>query len=156
MADIDTSYGTKAAITITLTSLADGSSRQSTTWDMTSGNAIDFFVMCQTNGQSGGVDYCYLNVFGGLDTTSNEFTDNAGASDAAFTTANILNSPMLGSIKMNAATAVAAGPYSIASAFGGLLPAEGGIIVNNESGAALSATASDHDFEYLPIYLTSA
>lgn len=156
MADVDTSYGTKTAITITLASMIDGDSQQSTAWDMSTGNAIDHFVMCQTTGQSGGSDYCFVYVFGALDTTSNEFTDGAGATDADFTTANILNSPLLGTIAMNAATAVKAGPFSVASAFGGFLPAEGGIIVNNESGAALSTTAGDHDFEYIPVYVSSA
>ena len=112
--------------------------------------------MCQTNGQASGVDYCFVYVFGALDTTSNEFTDGAGTTDAAFTTANILNSPLLGTIAMNAATAVKAGPFSVASAFGGFIPAEMGIIVNNESGAALSATGGDHDFEHQSIYMTSA
>lgn len=157
MPSIDTSRNGKAAFTITLTSLADTSSRQSTAVDVDGGGSqIDCFVMCQTNGQASGNDYCFVYVFGALDTSSNEFTDGAGASDAAFTTANILNSPQLGVIAMNATTAVKAGPFSVASAFGGFLPAEIGLIVNNESAAALSATAADHDFEYDTLYVTSA
>lgn len=156
MADIDTNYGTKTAITITLASLADGSSRQSTSWSTLTGNQIDQLVRARSNGQSGGIDFCMIYVFGALDDSSNEFTDNAGASDAAFTTANIKNSPLLGALSMNAATAVCGGPYSIASAFGGFLPAEVGLIVHNDSGAALHATGSEHDFEYIPVYVSSA
>jgi len=156
VADIDQSFGTKTTITCTLTSLADGASRQSTVWDMGAGNQIDEFVMMRTLGLAGSIDYVFVYVFGALDTTSDHFTDAAGASDAAFTTANIKNSPLLGSVAMNGVTGVKAGPFSVASAFGGFLPAEGGLIVNNESAAALSATAGDHVLEYIPVYVTSA
>lgn len=50
------------------------------------------------------------------------------------------------------ATSYPGGPWSVASAFGGSLPAEWGIIVDNESGAALDSTEGNHLKLYQPVY----
>lgn len=157
MADGDTGYGSKTAITITLTSLADQASRQSTVWNTTTGNQIDEMILVKSNGGSAScVDYGFVYAAGALDNTDNEFTDVIGTTDATFATGNIKNSPFLGSLLYAGTSIVRAGPFSAASAFGGFLPAAVGLIFNNESGAALSATATDHELEYIPVYLSAA
>jgi hypothetical protein len=158
MPSVDQAFGSKVTITCTLTSLADSASQQSNSWDMGVGNQIDEFVLIGTNAQSGGTDYVFVYVYGAIEAgiSPKKYTDGATGLNSTFTTASIKNSPLLGSIAMNAATAVRAGPFSIASAFGGFLPAEGGLIVNNEANSALSATSGDHVLEYVPVYITSA
>ncbi len=48
------------------------------------------------------------------------------------------------------------GPYSIASAFGGIMPLEWAVIVKNNTDIALHATGTNNHLEYTGIYFTSA
>jgi len=139
-------YATKAAITITLTSIADDSARESTVIDNTSNLYDDVLVRIRMNGQSGGTGLCEFYVYAALDDT--EYSDGATGTDAAFTAANRRNSPHLVSIQMNAATGVEAAPVSVASVFGGVVPPKWGLICINRSGATLSATGGDTDIDY--------
>ena len=156
MPNIDTGFGTKAEFTKTLASLADGASWATAAVNFTTGDAIDVFIFVQTTGQASGTDFVFVYAYASMDNTDAEYTDGATGSSASFTTANILNSPLVGTVAMNATTAVKAGPWSLASAMGGLIPARAGLIVNNESAAALSATEGDHVLEYMPVYVLSA
>lgn len=153
MASLKNAYAAKATITCTLTSLANGSVRESTVVDNTSGLYIDALLRIKTNGQASGTSVCRIFAYAALGDTT--YTDLATGSDAAFT-AGVRNSVYVGSVQMNSATAVTAGPLSIASAFGGTLPDKWGLIIVNNSGAALSATAGDHVLEYEGVYLTVA
>jgi len=153
MADIKSAYAAKAAITVTLTSLANGSGRESTVIDNTTNKYLDALVRVKTNGQAGGTGPLDVYVYAALGDTT--YSDGATGSDAAFTAANRKNSRYLGSIIMNAATAVTGLLASVASAFGGVLPDKWGLIVVNSSGAALSATGGDHVVEYEGIYGTA-
>lgn len=153
MADIKTAYGSKTAITLTPASLADGAGHQSTVVDNTTDKFLDVLVRIQTNGAAGGTGSVEVYVYSALGDTT--YTDGATGTDGAFTAANRKNSRYLGSVQMNEATGVVAMMPGIAAAFGGTLPSKWGLIIINSSGAALSATAGDHVFEYQGIYATS-
>jgi hypothetical protein len=45
---------------------------------------------------------------------------------------------------------------SVAAAFGGILPAKWGVIIENQSGTTLSATGGDHVVQYQGVYATVA
>ena len=47
------------------------------------------------------------------------------------------------------------GPWSLASLYGGRMPERWGIVVVNDTGTALSATAGDHVFEWQGLYATA-
>lgn len=154
MADIKIAYAAKATITWTGTSLANGSGRESTVVDNTSNKYLDARIRIQTKGQASGTALIDVYVYTALGDTT--YTDAATGSDAAFTAAGRRNSRYLGSIQMNAATSAVQGELpSIASAFGGVMPDKWGLIIINNSGAALSATAGDHVIEYEGVYATS-
>lgn len=140
------SYGTKTAVTITLTSLADDSARESTFIDNATAKFLDVLLRIKSNGLAGSVDNLEIYAYASLGDT--DYTDGATGSDAAFTAANIKNSPLLPLLGMNGATQVKYGPISLAAVFGGQLPERWGLIVKNSSGANLSATAGDHVVEY--------
>lgn len=142
------------AIVCTLTSLGNGSSRQSTAIDNSSNKYKDALIRIKTNGQAGSTGIVNVYVYASADTTTPVYTDAATGSDASFITANIKNSELLGVINMNGATSVTFGPKSVASKFGGRLPPKWGIIVNNESGSGLSTTGGDHTIVYLGIFET--
>jgi hypothetical protein len=145
-------YGTNnQAITITLASLGSTSQRQSTAIDNTSNTFIDalVFLIIKT-GASGTTSTGFLNVyaFGTADGGTN-YSDNAGASDAAITLTAPPNMRLIGSINAVAnATTYKAGPFSVAAAFGGTLPDHWGIVVDNETGHALDATSGNFSVFY--------
>lgn len=145
MATINRTFGTKTAITLTLTSLGNGSARESTVVDNASAGALDVLVRILTKGQASSSALLDLYVYAALGDTT--YTDGATGSDAAFTAANRLNSRYLGSVQMNAANAVSA-MFSIAAAFGGVVPSKWGLIAINNSGATLSTLGGDHVVEY--------
>lgn len=153
MADIKAAFATKATVTVTLTSLANGSARESTVIDNSTNKYLDAMLRVKTNGIAGATAAMAVYAYGALNDTT--YTDGATGSDAAFTAASIKNAKLIGVVSMNAATAVTAGPMSVASAFGGVLPNKWGLIFRNDSGAALSATAGDHVVEYEGVYATS-
>lgn len=147
--DIKNVYAAKATITCTLTSLANGSARESTVVDNTTNLYKDALVRVKTNGQASGTAAVRIFAYAALGDT--DYTDLATGSDAAFT-AGFRNVAFLGAVQMNAATGVVAGPFSVAAAFGGILPSKWGLIFLNNSGAALSATAGHHVIEYEGVF----
>lgn len=147
--DIKNVYAAKATITCTLTSLANGSARESDVVDNTTTLYKDALLRIKTNGQASGTGVVRVFAYSALGDTT--YTDNATGSDASFT-AGIRNTAFLGAIQMNSGTAVTAGLFSVAAAFGGMLPSKWGLIVLNNSGATLSTTSGDHVIEYQGVY----
>ncbi len=152
--DVKNAYGSKTSITITLTSLANAAGRESTVIDNTTNKFLDALIRFKTNGQASGTALVDIYIYAALGDTT--YTDAATGTDAAFTAANRRNSKYLGSVQMNAATSVTGGLFSVAAAFGGVLPDKWGLIVINNSGAALSATGGDHVIEYEGVFLNVA
>lgn len=160
MADVKTSYGTPAALTITLASLADATSagRESTVVSNTSDQYLDALVSARIKtANSGSISapsavfvYAYASVDGG-----SEYPDTVTGADAAIT----LNSPtqlkLLGAVYVAAInTTYKGGPWSVASLYGGRMPEKWGIVIVNDSGTALSATGGDHAVEWQGIGAT--
>lgn len=161
MSDVKEAFGSSGqALTITLTSLADATSagRESTVVDNTSNLFLDALVMAKIKTQNSGTIstpsavfvYAYGTVDGGT-----TYPDTVTGADAAIT----LNSPtqlkLLGAIYVAAInTTYKGGPWSVASLFGGRLPAKWGIVVVNDCGTALTATGSDHVVQYQGVYNT--
>lgn len=147
MATAQLTYAAKATVTVTLTSLANGSARESTVIDNTTNRWLDAMLRVKTTGQASGTSLLDIYVYAALGDAAT-YTDAATGSDAAFTAANRRNSVYYGSVQMNANTSsVTWVGGSIASCFGGILPEEFGFIFINSSGAALSTTGADHVVE---------
>ena len=159
MATVDTGYGSPTGITITLHSpqIADTNSQQSDEWSAVTGNVVDMLVRGKTAMAGAATDYIYVHTAGAVESGSPYiFTDGATGTNSSFTTANLLNSPLLGAIKCNGTNIVVGGPWSLASAWGGFIPPAVALIYRNESGASTSSTDSDHDFDYITVTVTSA
>lgn len=161
MADVKTGYGSSGqALTITLASLADSSTagRESTSVDNSSNKWLDVFIAAKIKTQNSGsisapsavFVYAYATADGGT-----TWPDTVTGTDAAIT----LNSPtqlkLLGAIYAAAInTQYKGGPWSLAALFGGRMPEKWGVVVQNDSGTALSATGSDHAVWYQGLYST--
>jgi hypothetical protein len=136
-------------ITITLASLGSGSSRQSTALNNSSNLYFDAGVMVIAETGGGGVSstgtlnvYAYGSANGGTN-----YTDGASGSDSAFTPTSPTNLKQIGIINaVDNSTTYYGGPFSVAAAFG-YLPGYWGIVVTNNSGAALAASGASAFFE---------
>jgi hypothetical protein len=146
MSSVKTAYGTSnQAITCTLTSLSNASSQQSDAIDNTSNLFLDALVQLVIKSASSGVSgggfvkvYAYATADGGT-----HYTDGASGSNGAFTPTVPPNARCIGTINIVAnSTTYVGGPFSVAAAFGGVLPDHWGIIVENDTGAAFDATTA--------------
>lgn len=161
--DLKLKYGTPAAYTITLASLAsDGNlliGRESTAIDNSSNCYTDYMIGgLITTGTSPTVNTyitvwavgilddapVWPDVFDGTDSgetwSSSSVRDNAGK--------------RLASIIVSASSNVGYyfGPVSLASAFGGIVPSSHSIFVVHSTAVNLHATASNHAIYYWPVY----
>lgn len=157
MANIKQAYGTSTQMTITLASLANASLRESDAVD----NSTDLFLDALVGGKitTGTsptanrtiVIYAYGSVDGGT-----TFTGGAGGSDAAYSDGEQVNMRVLAVISTDNTSdrTYEFGPVSVARVFGGHLPEHWGIVVENNTGASLNATGSNHEIRYQGVYET--
>lgn len=153
MTAIKINYGTEAqAVTITLSSLATSSARQSVPVDNTSNVFLDALVMAKIVSSTAGTAATgYVNVyaFGTVNSTTPLYTDGATTSDAAITMTSPPNMRLIGVLNVVAtASTYIGGPWSVAPAFGGVLPSHWGVVVENKSGGNLDSTATAHGVYY--------
>ena len=154
MTDIKRKYGTSGqTLTITLASLGNNSGRQSSQIDNTTDLFLDVLIMMAIKTGASGVTssgIIEVRAFASVDGGTTR-TDSAGSTDAAIT---VVNAPLLGVIQATAnATTYKAGPWSLAQAFGGIVPHRWGIIVVNRTGGALDSTEGNHTKVYHGQYL---
>ena len=148
MSIIKSYYGSNGqAITVTLASLTNGSARASTVVDNTTNLFLDALVFLNVKtgasgtGATGHVDiYTYGTVDGGTN-----YTENASGSDSSITLVSPSNARLIGIVNAVAnAVTYKGGPFSVAAAFGGVLPDHWGLIIVNSSGGTLDGTEASH------------
>lgn len=157
MADFKAKYGTSnQAITVTLNALADDGFRESNAVDNSSDLFLDALVQVKvkvTAGAPAGDKNCIIFAFGSAD-GGTTYSGGATGSDAAYGGVAgqlIDNCVPLGIVSLDAANETfESDVFSIASAFGGVMPDHWGIIVMNQSGQALGA--ADNSAFYQGVY----
>jgi len=166
MADVKLVYGSWAAVTISLASLATSSTfvagRESTAIDNTSLLALDYLLSVEkitvgTTPTAGTEIRVYVAGLVG----SAVWPDVLDGTDSAetFTTASILDSScvLAGRMVCSATTSNVAFPFhpiSVASLFGGVCPSKFVVFVAHNTGVNLNSTAGNHVINVLPIYET--
>lgn len=147
MAVLKSKYLTGATLTCTLASLANNGARESTVVSNTTDLALDALLMIVVKSGATGVSatgYVDVWVYGSVN-AGTDYTEGATGADAAITPTVPPNLRMLGRINVVAnAVTYKGGPWSVAAAFGGVLPEKWGIVIENKSGAALDATEANH------------
>lgn len=161
MATTTINYDTPRTVTITYTSLADGGYRQSDAVDNSSYKYVDALVGGIVRIGSPTADGTIaIYAYGSYDGT--EYTAGLTGSDGTITwgtTGNTgadgyLNLPLLGVISVDGSDDddyARFGPYSVAQAFGGILPQKWGIVVKNSTGASLQGTQTSSECQYTGI-----
>lgn len=141
---IKSSYGTSnQAITCTITSLANNGQRGSASIDNTTNLFLDALVHVKVKsnasgtGSTGSVNvYAYGTADGGT-----TYSDSVTGTDAGQTLTSPPNLRLIGVINVVAnATTYNGGPFSVAQAFGGILPDHWGIVIENKTSATLDAS----------------
>lgn len=155
MANIKEVFGTSTAITITLNNLASSATagREATAVDNTANLYLDALVTVILAIGAGTIanDQCaYIYAAGSEDGTN--YTDNATGSDAAITPNVPTNLKLIAVVAMPTQSLTYKVVFSIAAAFGGILPRKWSIIVRNYCGIALSA--SGNSASYSGVYAT--
>jgi hypothetical protein len=155
-------YGTSAAITLTLASLATstaaaGVGRESAAVDNTADLADDAIVGGKIKtGTTTANTQIEIWVAGSYDGTS--YTGGATGADAGLTlipAVRILLKPLLTIPIPDTTARTYTWAASIAQAFGGVMPKKWSIFVLNSSGANLDATAGNHELKYTPVQYQS-
>lgn len=157
MGDINPKYGASANFTITVASLADEAARESTAIDNGTNRYEDVQVGGFLKANATGVDSTgYVNIFAyGSADDGTTYSDGASGADSGHTLGG--NAMLLGRVELNANGETAQfGPFSVARVFGGFVPEDWGIIVENQTGAALDATGGSHELHYQGIEMEAA
>jgi hypothetical protein len=152
-------FGTNnQTITITIASLGSTSARESTVIDNTSNLFMDVKVQVKVKTNAAGTSATgAVNIFA-YATADNGTTYSGGAtgSDAAYTN-NKDALIYLGSLPTVANATTYVSMFNLSRAFGyGGIPAKWGIVLDNQSGAALDATGGSHSAVYQGINATVA
>lgn len=156
-------YGTPTAMTCTLTGLATAASldvgRESTALDQKDTlDAIDVHVggKITTGTTPTASRQIEIWAYGSYDDT--EFSGAATGSDAALTPTEKTTMRLLTMIPTTNGSdrSYKFGPFSIAQAFGGVVPVQLGIWVTHNTGVNLNATAANQEIVYTTVKYESA
>lgn len=150
-------YDTDAQLlTISLASLANAAARQSSVVDNTATLYPDVLVQLVIKANAAGTSATgYVNVyaFGTVDAATPTYGEGAGAADAAITLTSPTNLRLIGTINVVAnGVTYKSNPMSVANAFGGVIPEKWGIVIENQSGAALDSTEGNHKKVYQGVW----
>lgn len=161
MATVTTNYAAAASLTLTVTSLADGGYRESTAVDNSTNKYVDALVGGKIQiGAPSADGTIAIYAYGSYDGT--EYTAGVTGTDGTITWGTTgstgldgyLNLPLLGVVSVDATDDnddCRWGPFSVAQAFGGVLPTKWGVIVKNSTGASLHATGTNNECQFMGI-----
>lgn len=143
MATFKPAYGTaNSTLTVTIDALANASARQSDAVDNSVPGYLDVLLMVKVATTATAISSAgTVEVYAFGDVGAGFRTDTMGAVNAAVGTPQ--NARIVGVVQANSGnTTFAGGPFSIANAFGGVMPTSWGCIVVNRTGAQLTNSGS--------------
>jgi hypothetical protein len=161
MANLLLAYGASTAITCSLApggvGLVTNGARESTAITNTTNLFVDALVSVTVKLQTGtpaSEKAVYIYTYGSEDGTN--YTDNATGTDAAITLRTPSNLRLIGVIATPdlGALTYKGGPFSVAAAFGGLLPRKWGIVIRNMTNLTFDTTEANHTKTYTGVYYT--
>lgn len=146
MSSVKEAFGTSnQSITCTLTSLANNGQRGSAAIDNTTNlflHALVFLKIKSASASTSSTGYVNVYAYGTAD-GGTTYSDAVTGTDAGQTLTSPPNLRLIGTMNMVAnAVTYDAGPFDVATAFGGVLPDHWGIVVENKSGAAFDGTVA--------------
>lgn len=146
--DIKMKYGDSTqCLAITLNCVANAAARQSTYVDNATNLFVDALVAGWILSNTAGTNaagYANIYAYGTVnDTGTCTYTDGAAGADGAMTLTAPPNARLIGVVNIVAnGTNYYFGPFSVAAAFGGVLPRRWGVIIENKTCAAYFNTTA--------------
>lgn len=157
MVDFKQAFANEATITITVASLATAGVRESTAIDNSSNLYVDALIRAHFKLQAGtpGSDKL-INIYAYGSEDGTNYGDNATGSDAAVTMRSPSNLKLVYTLYTpdSGGLTYKCHPFGIAWAFGGILPAKWGLVVENRTNITLDATGGNHVVAYRGVYYT--
>lgn len=151
--------GSWTGLTITLASLADNAWRESTVVDNTSNLYNDVMVGGKITTGTTPTANTTIEVYFYALVDGTNYTAGASGTDAAYTAdgeEKLFRPCEIIEVDATSDQAYVFGPVSVKAAFGNVMPSKWGIVVKNDSGVALNATAGNHGISYLGLKTTIA
>lgn len=155
-------YGTKVTHTITLASLATDTAlltgRAGTAINQrVTDDAIDALVGGQVTTGTTPTASKQIEVWAYASYDDTTYTEEITGTDAAKTLVTKTTLMLLTIIPTNSTSdkIYRWGPFSIAQAFGGIIPVQWGIFITHNTVAALNATGGNHKVEHFPVKFES-
>ena len=143
-------YASDVALTMTsLASLTNNSYASCAVVDNTTNLYEDALVsVVIATGASGVTSTGNLLVYAYGTTNGSNYTDGVAGTDATVTPTSPTNLRLIGIVSAVAtSTTYRSGPFSVARAFGGILPQKWGIVVQNVTGGTLASSGSSADYQ---------
>lgn len=154
-------FGTLTTITLTLTSLASdtnlvaGAASTAITQNGTD-NAIDSLFGGKITLGAGTTNNRQVEVWLYASYDGTNYTGGASGTDGNLTPQEKTLFKLLQIIPtVSTNTTYAFGTFSVAQAFGGMIPSKWGVYVVHNTGVSLSSTASNHGFFYYPVKIST-
>src|SRR4051812_6768798 len=159
MATQNVAFGTRAALTITLASLGNGTYREATEVDNSTELAVDGILhgVITTGTSPTNTNPITVYVAGSDGTTAR--LGNMTGTDSTITPAGEQTQFEIARVISVDGTSNHSYEFyvgSIAALFGGVMPKKFSVIVLNGSGVALNATGGNHSIAYTPVHYTIA
>lgn len=157
---VEMDYAATASVTLTATSLTNGSYRQSAVVDNSSTKYVDVLIggsiQAGTSPTSGGTldFFCY-----GERDDAGQYTAGCSGSDAAYTADGEEDELFhLYSVTVDTTSDqdYEWGPVSVAQAFGGVMPRKWGVVLRNSSGVTTNATGTNNEVRYTGLKYASS
>ncbi|HVX90632.1 MAG TPA: hypothetical protein VHC20_03270 [Candidatus Paceibacterota bacterium] len=155
-------YGTATALTMTLASLASDTNlvagRSSAAVDNTSDDAVDAIVGGKVTTGTSPTASRQIEVWMIASYDGTSYSGGATGSDANFTPQSKTLLALLTIIPTTGTSnqTYTWGPFSVANAFGGVMPVKWGVYIVHNTGVALNSTGSNHEVKYMPVKYESA
>lgn len=151
MSDVKTAYAAAASLTITLNSLASSATagRESTVVSNTTNKYLDALVevlISFPNSAPANDKTIYVWAYAAVDAAN--YTGGCTGADAAYTRQNPTVLVLLGTIPVPTQNiSYRSRPFSVAAAFGGVLPEKWGIVVQNYAGQTLNGSGCSAQYQ---------
>lgn len=154
MATVTPSYSSAQTVTLTLTSLGNGSWRQSTAVD----NSSNLYVKAHLGGSvqtgttptdGGTLDFYIYATYDGTN-----YTGGCSGTDSAYTADGEEDELIfIGSVTVDATSDqdYVFGPWPVDVLFGGVLPQKWGVVVENNTGVTTNATGTNNETQFIGI-----
>lgn len=152
-------YTAGSAVTITLANLPSTSARCSTpiVVDTATGYYTDYMgivTLQTTTGTHGAAMAAYVYMYGGSGGVVNSPASTADIAITVATNWNLVGPQVVNFGTSLTGSAIQTLVFFVKPMFGGEIPAQFGVLIDNETGINLSATAGNNTVTFVPVYHT--